>query len=54
MLYNIKPTAVVSNSRKMIEDDNWGGIISTIELTKDIHESSLKGIHDFSHLEIIF
>ncbi|MGE7912912.1 tRNA (N6-threonylcarbamoyladenosine(37)-N6)-methyltransferase TrmO [Lysinibacillus xylanilyticus] len=54
MLYNIKPIAAVSNSRKMIEDDNWSGVISTIELTKDIHESSLKGINDFSHLEIIF
>ncbi|GAB0168792.1 tRNA (N6-threonylcarbamoyladenosine(37)-N6)-methyltransferase TrmO [Lysinibacillus sp. CTST325] len=54
MLYTIKPIAVVSNSRKMIEDDNWGDIISTIELTKDMHESSLKGIDDFSHLEIIF
>ncbi|MGE7946684.1 tRNA (N6-threonylcarbamoyladenosine(37)-N6)-methyltransferase TrmO [Lysinibacillus sp. NPDC093688] len=54
MIYNIKPIAVVSNSRKMIEDDNWGDVISTIKLTKDIHESSLKGIDDFSHLEIIF
>ncbi|MFE3576257.1 tRNA (N6-threonylcarbamoyladenosine(37)-N6)-methyltransferase TrmO [Lysinibacillus sp. NPDC059133] len=54
MIYNIKPIAVVSNSRKMIEDDNWGGVISTIELTKDMYESSLKGIDDFSHLEIIF
>ncbi|MCY9547466.1 tRNA (N6-threonylcarbamoyladenosine(37)-N6)-methyltransferase TrmO [Lysinibacillus xylanilyticus] len=54
MIYNIKPVAVVSNSREMIEDDNWGGVISTIELTKDMHESSLKGIDDFSHLEIIF
>lgn len=54
MLYTIKPIAVVSNSRKMIEDDNWGGVISSIELTTDIQESSLKGIDDFSHLEIIF
>ncbi|MGA3676419.1 SAM-dependent methyltransferase [Lysinibacillus agricola] len=54
MQYNIKPIAEVSNSRKMIEDDNWGGIISTIELTKDMQESSLKGMDDFSHLEIIF
>lgn len=54
MLYNIKPIAVVSNSRTMIEDDNWGDVISTIELTKGMHESSLKRIDDFSHLEIIF
>ena len=54
MLYNIKPIAVVSNSRTMIEDDKWGDVISTIELTKGMHKSSLKRIDDFSHLEIIF
>ncbi|MFJ7731455.1 tRNA (N6-threonylcarbamoyladenosine(37)-N6)-methyltransferase TrmO [Lysinibacillus sp. NPDC097231] len=54
MQFSIKPIAVVSNSRKIIEDDHWGEVISNIELTEDIHESSLKGIDDFSYLEIIF
>ena len=54
MHYSIKPIAVVNNNRKAIQDDNWGSIISTIELAENIHESSLKGIHEFSHLEIIF
>ncbi|WP_155591815.1 SAM-dependent methyltransferase [Lysinibacillus cavernae] len=54
MQYMIHPIATVSNSRNVIKDDNWGEILSTIELTDYMHEASLKGIEDFSHLEIIF
>ncbi|MFJ7406184.1 MULTISPECIES: tRNA (N6-threonylcarbamoyladenosine(37)-N6)-methyltransferase TrmO [unclassified Lysinibacillus] len=54
MQYSIQPVAIVNNNRKEIEDDNWGSIMSTIELTENINESSLKGIDEFSHLEIIF
>jgi len=54
MQYIIQPIATVSNSRKMIKDDHWGEITSTIELSENLHEASLKGIGDFSHLEIIF
>ena len=54
MQYSIKPIAFVKNSRKEIEDDHWGSIISRIELAENVHELSLKGIDEFSHLEIIF
>ena len=54
MQFSIKPVAFVNNSRTEILDDNWGSIISTIELVETINESSLKGINEFSHLEIIF
>ncbi|XRD24204.1 tRNA (N6-threonylcarbamoyladenosine(37)-N6)-methyltransferase TrmO [Lysinibacillus fusiformis] len=54
MQYMIQPVATVSNSRKTIKDDLWGEIISTIELSENLHEESLKGIEDFSHIEIIF
>ena len=54
MQYSIKPIPFVKNNRKEIEDDHWGSIISTIELAEFINESSLKGINQFSHLEIIF
>ena len=54
MHFTIKPIAFVNNSRKEILDDNWGSIISTIELSEEIHEDALKGIHEFSHLEIVF
>ncbi len=53
-MQNLKPVAFVSNNRKEILDDNWGSIISTIELAEAINEDSIKGIHEFSHLEIIF
>ncbi len=54
MQYTFKPVAFVSNNRKEILDDNWGLIISTIELSEAINEDSIKGIDEFSHLEIIF
>ena len=54
MQFTLKPIAFVNNSRKEILDDNWGSIISTIELSEEIHEDALKGIHEFSHLEIVF
>lgn len=54
MQYTIEPIAFVNNNRIDIEDDNWGSIISTIELTENMNESSLAGINEFSHLEIIF
>lgn len=54
MQYSIKPIAFVNNTRKDILDDNWGSVISTIELERNINEASLKGINEFSHLEIIY
>ena len=54
MQYTIQSIATVRNNRQMLKDDHWGEIISTIELADHIQEASLKGIEDFSHLEIIF
>lgn len=54
MQYTVQSIATVYNNRQMIKDDHWGEIISTIELADHIQEASLKGIGDFSHLEIIF
>lgn len=54
MQYSIQPVAIVNNNRKEIEDDNWGSIMLTIELTENFNELSLKGVDEFSHLEIIF
>ena len=54
MEFIIKPIAYVRNSRTEMEDDQWGSIVSEIELIDDLNGSSLEGIDDFSHLEIIF
>lgn len=44
----------IINNRTEIEDDYWEEVISTIALNDDIDISSLKGIEDFSHLEVIY
>lgn len=53
-MINLKPIAFVKNKRKDLSDDYWGGIISEITLTDEFNELALKGIEEFSHLEIIF
>lgn len=48
------PIATIKNERMEIKDDNWGDIISVIELDKSLPEEALFGLEDFSHVEIIF
>jgi tRNA-Thr(GGU) m(6)t(6)A37 methyltransferase TsaA len=48
------PVATVKNSRTQPEDDNWGSIISEIELADHIPVEAFRNITDFSHLEIIY
>jgi tRNA (adenine37-N6)-methyltransferase len=54
MNFTLKTLAFVKNSRQLIADDNWGNVISEIELAEELPSSMLDGIEDFSHLEIIF
>ena len=54
MKIELKPIAYVKNSRKEIDDDFWGNIISEIHLTDDFTPDALQGITDYSHAEIIF
>jgi tRNA-Thr(GGU) m(6)t(6)A37 methyltransferase TsaA len=53
-MITLEPIGIVKNSRKEISDDYWGGLISQIILNGNYEEDSLKGIEEFSHLEIIF
>lgn len=53
-MYTIEPIAFVKNERNKIEDDYWGNVISDIILSDKLSEDSLKGIVEFSHVEIIF
>ena len=48
----VRPIGFVRNSRKTVEDDNWGGIVS--EIVIEIGEEALQSIEDFSHAEVIF
>ena len=48
----VKPIGYIRNARKEVEDDNWGEVISEIDI--EIGEEALQGLEDFSHAEIIF
>jgi tRNA-Thr(GGU) m(6)t(6)A37 methyltransferase TsaA len=50
----LKPIGKIFNDRKDIEDDNWGEVVSRIELNDDVEQDSIKGIEEFSHLEVIY
>jgi len=54
MKIELEAIAFVSNERGAIEDDNWGALVSAIELADHIPTESLDGVDAFSHLEIIF
>ncbi|MBN8568130.1 MAG: tRNA (N6-threonylcarbamoyladenosine(37)-N6)-methyltransferase TrmO [Ignavibacteria bacterium] len=53
-MISLNPIGKIVNERKIVEDDDWGEIISMIELNDSFDESALKGIDKFSHLEIIY
>lgn len=53
-MITLTPIATVKNTRKEIEDDNWGNVISIIELDSKFDEEALAEIESFSHAEIIF
>jgi tRNA-Thr(GGU) m(6)t(6)A37 methyltransferase TsaA len=50
----LKPIGHVRNSRTMLDDDNWGGVISEIILDASFPAESLDGLTEFSHAEILF
>ena len=54
MLIELQPIGFVKNNRHEIADDNWGEILSEIELSLSISIVSLDGIDAFSHLAVIF
>ncbi len=53
-LIELKAVAHVKNERPEIVDGNWDTITSEILLRDDLPAESLRGIEEFSHLEIIF
>ncbi len=53
-MIELDPIAVVRNSRKTVEDDQWGEVVSTIELLPPLTAEALTGIESFSHLEVIY
>ncbi|MBL8078618.1 MAG: SAM-dependent methyltransferase [Anaerolineales bacterium] len=53
-MISMSPIAVVKNIRKEVEDDNWGDVVSVIELDSAYSEEALFEIENFSHAEIYF
>lgn len=50
----MRTIAYVRNERRKTSDDDWDDFISTIELADDVPSSSLRGLEEFSHVEIVF
>jgi tRNA (Thr-GGU) A37 N-methylase len=50
----IRTVAFVRNERREMTDDNWDDFVSTIELADDVPNSALRGLEEFSHVEIVF
>lgn len=49
------PIGWVKSPRKKIEDDNWGEVLSEIELNEEfISAEAAIGLETFSHIEVIF
>lgn len=54
MNIQMRPIAVVSNTRTELVDDHWGSVASEIRLTEEFPAEVFDGIEEFSHLEIIY
>jgi tRNA-Thr(GGU) m(6)t(6)A37 methyltransferase TsaA len=51
----LRPIGWVRGGRAAVEDDDWGGVTSRIELDPDVLEpSATQGLDEFSHLEVVF
>jgi len=54
MEISVKPIGIVESDRTDFENDCWGGEESTIVLSAEFPEEALKGIEEFSHVEVVF
>jgi tRNA (adenine37-N6)-methyltransferase len=54
-MITLRPIGTVHTSRAEVEDDHWGSVSARIELDPEqFDESALKGLEEFSHLEVIY
>ncbi|MEW6270884.1 MAG: SAM-dependent methyltransferase [Thermodesulfobacteriota bacterium] len=54
MKITLEPIGWVRNARTELADDDWGGLVSAIELAERFEPDSLAGLEAFSHAEVIF
>ena len=49
------PIGHVRGGRAEVEDDDWGAVVSTIELDTDVlDDTATLGLDGFSHVEVVF
>lgn len=53
-MVTLTPIGIVKNTRRLVEDDHWGDIVSVIELDSTFTGDALLQIEEFSHAEIIY
>jgi len=53
-VFSVRPIGVVTSSRTRPIDDDWGDVTATITLLPPFGASSLSGLTEFSHIEVIF
>jgi tRNA-Thr(GGU) m(6)t(6)A37 methyltransferase TsaA len=53
-MISMTPIATVKNARKEVEDDNWGNVISILELDSAFSEEAFFQIESFSHAEVFY
>jgi tRNA (adenine37-N6)-methyltransferase len=54
MNLSVRAVAYIRNERSEALDDNWDDVVSTVELATDVPSEALRGLSDFSHVEIVF
>lgn len=54
MTITLEQIAVVHSPRTGRSDDFWGSVESTIELDERFSPEALAGLHEFSHIEVVF
>lgn len=50
----IRPIGTVSSPRQQPIDDDWDSIISIVDLASSFGPDSVRGLADFSHIEVVF
>jgi tRNA (adenine37-N6)-methyltransferase len=51
----VRPIGVVRSPREDLRDDEWGEIVSTIEIDPEqFTADALRGLDQFSHIEVLF
>jgi len=52
--FSVRPVGVVASSRLRPVDDDWADVAATITLLPPFGPSSLAGLEEFSHVEVVF